>query len=200
VDSTATEGTGLWLGPRELGFEDSLVMDAEVEDVLIGAGDVEVEATAASTVTLRRLTMTRPPFRLDALDGVVRIADSVLMLGLSSEGHNHFGPTHDVEITGTTIVASETPSDPNAAESARTFSAVSIVTEAVAPSPSAEGPGRLVFDGCRFELASDVEADDVVYAVESQFPDLEVTLRNAMLGSGFADWFGPECAGCTIDP
>jgi hypothetical protein len=105
-----------------------------------------------------------------------------------------------VEITGTTIVASEMQSDPNNAESARTFSAVSIVTEAVAPSPPADGPGRLVFDGCRFELASDVEADDVVYAVESQFPELEVTLKNAMLGSGFADWFGPECAGCTIDP
>ena len=119
VDATATEGTGLWFGPRELGFEDSLVMDAEVEDMLIGAGDVEIEATAGSSVTLRRLTMTRPPFRMDALDGVVRIADSVLMLGLPSELHNHLGPTHDVEIIGTTLVVSETPYEPDAAEAPR---------------------------------------------------------------------------------
>jgi hypothetical protein len=199
VDSTATEGTGLWLGPRELGFEDSLVMDAEVEDVVIGAGDVEVEATAGSVVTLRRLKMTRPPFRLDALDGIVRIADSVLVLGLSHEGHNHFGPTHDVVITATTIVASEMPGDPNAGEAARTFSAVSIVPEAVAPSPQAPGPHSLLFDGCRFEIASDVEADDVVYAVESGIDDLAVTLSTTTLGSGFADWFAPECPSCAVE-
>jgi hypothetical protein len=200
VDSTATEGTGLWLGPRELGFEGSLVMDAEVEDVLIGAGDVEVEATAGSQVTVRRLTMTRPPFRLDALDGIVRIADSVLMLGLSHEGHNHFGPTHDVVITGSTIVASEVSGIANDAESARTFAAVSIVPDAVAPSPPATGPGTLLFDGCRFEIAGDVEADDVVYAVESGIADLAVTVRTTTLGGGFADWFAPACPSCTLEP
>jgi hypothetical protein len=200
VDSTATEGTGLWLGPRELGFEGSLLMDAEVEDVLIGAGDVEVEATAGSQVTLRRLKMTRPPFRLDALDGIVRIADSVLVLGLPREGHNHFGPTHDVVITGTTIVAAETPDDPAAGEAARTFAAVTIVPEAVAPSPPAAGPGTLLFDGCRFEIAGDVESDDVVYAVESGIADLAVSVRTTTLGPGFVDWFAPACPGCTIEP
>ncbi len=199
VDSTATEGTGLWLGPRELGFEGSLVMDAEVEDVLIGAGDVEVEATAGSDVTLRRLKMTRPPFRLDALDGVVRIADSVLVLGLPYEGHNHFGPTHDVVVTGTTIVAAEAPSDPGAKDTPRTFAAVTIVPDAVAPSPPAMGPGTLLFDGCRFEIAGDVEADDVVYAVESGIEDLAVTVRMSTLGPGFVDWFAPDCAGCMLE-
>jgi hypothetical protein len=199
VDATATEGTGLWLGARELGFEDSLVMDAEVEDVLINAGDVEVESTAGSSIILRRLTMTRPPFRLDALDGVVRIADSVLMMGVPSEAHNHLGPTHDVVISGTTLVSSELSYD-GGAEAARTFAAISITEEAIAPSPPANGPGSLLFDGCRFELAGDVEADDVVYAVESGIADLAVTLRGTTLGSGFADWFAPECAGCTHEP
>lgn len=200
VDSTATEGTGLWLGPRELGFAGSLVMDAEVEDVLIGAGDVEVEATAGSEVTLRRLKMTRPPFRLDALDGIVRISDSTLMLGLTQDGHNHFGPTHDVVITGTTIVAAEVPSDPNAADDVRTFAAISIVPEALAPSPPAKGPGTLLFDGCRFEIGGDVESDDVVYAVESGIEDLAVTVRTTTLGPGFVDWFAPDCPGCTLEP
>ena len=200
VDSTATEGTGLWLGARELGFEDSLAMDAEVEDVLVGAGDVEIESTAGSSVTLRRLTMTRPPFRLDALDGVVRIADSVLMLGLSSEGHNHFGPTHDVEITGSTVVASELLDDPRDDDEPRTFAAVSIVPDAVAPSQQADGAGRLVFQGCRFEISGDVEANDVVYAVESGIGELDVTLRGVTLGAGFADWFAPDCERCVREP
>jgi hypothetical protein len=200
VDATATEGTGLWLGPRELGFQDSLVMDAEVEDVLIGAGDVEIEATSGSTVIVRRLTMTRPPFRLEGLDGVVRIADSVLMVGVPSELHNHFGLPHDVEISGTTLIASETPYQSEPADAQRTFAAVWTTAEVVAPSPPAAGPGRLVFDGCRFEIAGDVEADDVVYAVESGLSDFAIMLRGTTLGSGFADWFSPECAGCTREP
>jgi hypothetical protein len=200
VDATATEGTGLWLGPRENGFDDSLVMDAEVEDVLIGAGDVEIEATADSSVTVRRLTMTRPPFRLDAIDGVVRIADSVLMIGLPSDAHNYFGLPHDVEITGTTLVTSETPYQGEPLDESRTFGAVSVLGQSLAPSPPAEGAGRLVFDGCRFEVASDVETDDVVYAVESGLGELSVTLRTTTLSSGFADWFAPECTGCTREP
>ena len=168
--------------------------------MLIGAGDVQLETTAGSSITLRRLTMTRPPFRMDALDGTVRIADSVLMIGLPSELHNHLGPTHDVEIIGTTLVASETPSEPGLEDTARTFAAISIVPEAIAPSPQANGAGRLVFDGCRFEISADLESDDVVYAVENGIDDLTVTLRGTTLGSGFADWFAPACPGCTHEP
>jgi hypothetical protein len=175
-------------------------MDAEVEDVLIGAGDVEIEATAGSSVTVRRLTMTRPPFRLDAIDGIVRVADSVLMIGLPSDTHNYFGLPHDVEITGTTLVTSETPYQGEPPDESRTFGAVSVLGQSLAPSPPAEGAGRLVFDGCRFEVAGDVETDDVVYAVESSLGALSVTLRATTLGSGFADWFAPECAGCTHEP
>jgi hypothetical protein len=121
------------------------------------------------------------------------------MLGLSSAGHNRFGPTHDVEITGTTIVASELPDGPSEPDESRTFAAVSIVPEAVAPSPPADGPGRLVFQDCRFELAGDVEPDDLVYAVESHVDELGVTLRSSTLGSGFVDWFSPACAGCVLE-
>jgi hypothetical protein len=200
VDATATEGSGLWLGPREPGFENSFVMDAELEDVLIGAGDVEIESTSGSSVTIRRLTMTSPPFRLDAIDGVVRIADSVLMVGVPSELHNHFGLPHDVEISGTTLVASETPYLSDPADAPRTFAAVWATADVFAPSPPAAGPGRLVFDGCRFEIAGDVDADDVVYAVESGLGDVAITLRGTTLGTGFADWFSPECTGCTREP
>lgn len=200
VDATATEGTGLWVGPREPGFEDSMVTDVEVEDVVIGAGDVEIDSTAGSSVTIRRLTMTRPPFRLDAIDGVVRIADSVLMVGLPGGSHNAFGIPHDVEITGTTLVSSETPYDGEQPDEARTFAAVTVRGESLSPSPPAAGPGRLVFDSCRFELASDVDADDVVYALENPLEDLTVTLRATTLGSGFTDWFAPACTGCSHEP
>ena len=202
LDATATEGTGLWIGPRHWGYAEDLSVDAEIEDVRIAAGDVELEATAGSRLDVRRLTMTEPPFRLDAPDGSVHIADSVLMLGIPSETHNFFGVPHDVSLDRTTLVVSERAADNGAAfeEQARTLVGVNVGTASLAAGDGPNLPGTLLFTDCHFELAADVEADDRVFAIDNRNPDVSVSVTNSQLGSGFVDLFGDGCVSCTSAP
>jgi hypothetical protein len=201
LDATASEGTGLWIGARNWGYAESFAQDVEIEDVRIAAGDVELEATAGSWLSVRRLIMTEPPFRLDAPGGVVRVVDSVLMTGIPSDEHNFFGVPHDVELSGTTLVASEKPA-PGVAfeEAARTLSAARVGSVSLASSDGPSVPGTLSFIGCRFELAASVEPDDSVTAVDNQNPDVSVTVRGSSLASGFANFFSPACENCALEP
>lgn len=202
LDATASEGTGLWVGPRNWGYAEDLSVDAELEDVRIAAGDVELEATTGSTLVVRRLTMTEPPFRLDAPGGSVRIADSVLMLGLPSDVHDFIGAPHDVEIGGTTLIVSEraAPGEGALEEASRTFSAVNVRTTTLAGGEGPSSTGALSFVGCHFELAADVEGDDSVTAIDNANPDVGVTVSATELGPGFAGFFGEGCVGCTLAP
>jgi hypothetical protein len=151
-------------------------------------------------VTLRRLVMTEAPLRIDAPGGTVRISDSVLMVGLASETHNYVGRPHDVQISATTIVAAEASAEGAAQEQARTFAAFSLRSETQAEGTPAVGPGSLVFEGCRFEIGRDVEADDTVFAFESSSTESTIVVRNGQLGPGFAGWFAPNCASCLVEP
>ena len=195
LDATATQGTGLWLGARTTGFGGSYRVDVEAEDVSAGAGDVEIEVSDGSRVSLRRLTMTEPTFRLDAQGGSVRIEDSVLGLGppglLSS-----WTIAHDVEVSRTTLLAFA------AAPSATpvTSSAVSLMSLSFSPSAPSPGPGRLSFVDCRFERAGDVGPADTTYAIKNPLTDTAVSVTSSELGAGFTDWFAPECSGCVHTP
>ncbi len=201
LDATASEGTGLWIGARNWGYGESFAQDVEIEDVRIAAGDVELEATAGSWLSVRRLIMTEPPFRLDAPGGVVRVVDSVLMTGIPSDQHNFFGVPHDVELSGTTLVASEKPA-PGVTfdEAARTLSAANVGTVSLASSGGPSVPGTLSFIGCRFELAASVDPDDSVTAVDNQNPDVSVTVSGSSLGSGFTSFFSAACENCALEP
>jgi len=195
LDATATEGTGLWLGARTPAFGGSYRVDVEVEDVRAGAGDVEIEVSDGSRVTLRRLTMTEPTFRLDAQGGSVRIEDSVLALGppglLSS-----WTIGHDVEISRSTLVAfAAAPS-----EMPVTSSAVSLMSLSFSESPPSPGPGHLSFADCRFERAGTAGPSDTTYAIKNPLVDTSVTVTSSDLGAGFTDWFAPECNGCVRVP
>jgi hypothetical protein len=200
LDAAATEGTGLWVGPRLSGYAEDRSVDAELEDVRIAAGDVELEATPGSTLNVRRLTMTEPPFRLDARDGSVRIVDSVLMFGLPSDQHNFVGAPHDVEVRDSTLIVSEraAPGVEALDEAARTFSAINVRAATLAAGADPSEPGRLSFVGCHFELAADVESDDGVTAVDNTSPDVSVVVRGGALGPGFAGFFSDGCADCTL--
>lgn len=195
LNATASQGTGLWIGAHVPGYQDSYHIDVEAEDLQIGAGDVEVETTDTSRVDLRRLIMTQPPFRLDAPGGSVRIEDSVIVMGVPSTFHNHWGSIHDVEVTRSTIIASETPVEA-APEELREFAAISVSSQSLAFGPATPGRGRLALVDCRFELASDVESSDTVYAVENGDVDAAILFTSTKLGSGFVDWFAPACLGC----
>lgn len=195
LDATATEGTGLWLGARTTGFGASYRVDVEIEDVSAGAGDVEIEVSDGSRMSVRRLTMTEPTFRLDAQGGSVRIEDSVLALGppglLSA-----WTIAHDVEISGTTLLAFA------AAPSATpvTSSAVSLMSLSFSESPPSPGPGHLTFVDCRFERAGTLAPDDTTYAIKNPLADTTVSVTSSQLGAGFTDWFAPECSGCARTP
>lgn len=195
LNATATQGTGLWLGARIPGYEGSYRIDVEAEDVRIAAGDVEIEAADDSQVLLRRLTMTEAPFRLDAPGAVVRIEQSVLVLGVPNGLRNRWALPHDVEVTDTTIVASETG---ESEEAPRAFSAVSLTTQSQALGAHAGGAGRLVFNDCHFQLAADVEPDDEIHAVENVDTDATIEVVSGQLGAGFADWFAQTCRGCKL--
>jgi hypothetical protein len=179
---------------------EDLTLDVEADNVSVSAGDVEIETAGESRVTLRRLVMTEPPFRLDAPGGTVRISDSVLMVGLVSEAHNYVGSPHDVEISATTIVAAEVTAEGPAAEQPRSFAAFSLRSETQAQGAAADGPGSLVFESCRFEIGRDVEADDTVFAFESPSSEAAIVVRNGQLGPGFAAWFAPNCVSCLVEP
>lgn len=56
-----------------------------------------------------------------------------------------------------------------------------------------------VFDHCRFERAADVEATDVVYAIDSPIAGGTVLLRSPTLGVGLRDFFAPGCQGCQLE-
>lgn len=197
LDASATQGTGLWLGARAPGYEGSYRVDVEAEDVRIAAGDVEIEAADDSSVLLRRVTMTHAPFRLDAPGGRVRIEQSVLVLGAPSDNQNSWALPHDVEISGTTLVVSETG---ESEEEPRALSAVSLTPQSRALGAHANGAGHLVFDDCRFELAGDVELDDPLYALQNVDADATVEVVSGELGTGFSDWFAPACSGCRMAP
>jgi hypothetical protein len=200
VDATASEGTGLWLGARSPGFGGAYGLEVEADNVRVSAGDVEIEAAEGSRIALRRLVMTEPPFRLDAPGGSVRIADSVLMLGLTSEQHDYIGRPHDVAIERTTIVLSELSEAGPLEERARSFAALSLRAESLASGSPAPGRGLLAIDRCRFEIGREVEPDDSVFALENTGADVSVIVEQSELESGFAGWFAPNCADCLVRP
>lgn len=195
LDATATQGTGLWLGARAPGFGGSYRIDVEAEDVSVGAGDVEIEVSDGSRVIVRRLTMTEPPFRLDASGGSVRIEDSVLALGPPRAGR-YWAVAHDVEVSRTTLVAFA-PSDANAPASS---AALSVTSRSDSPGPASPGSGQLSFTDCRFERAtSEPSGGAAFYAIQTD-ADTSVAVTSSELGAGFSDWFAPECSGCVLTP
>jgi hypothetical protein len=94
--------------------------------VRIAAGDVEIQASDDSSVSLRRLTTTEAPFRLDAPGVTVRIDESVSALGVANWQDNRWALPHDVEVSGTTLVVSAGDDAP------RAFSVVSVTPHSVA--------------------------------------------------------------------
>jgi len=194
LDATATEGTGLWLGAHAPGFGGSYRIDVEAEDLSVAAGDVEIEVTDSSRVSLHRLTMTEAPIRVDAPGGTLRIEDSVLVLGAPAV-RSPWAIAHDVELTRTTLIAAPSPDDVEPAD----FAAVSLTGQSFAFGPATPGRGHLGFTDCRWEL-SDGVVTGKPYAIENVDADTSVVVSGGTLGPGFSAWFGPKCLGCTLAP
>ena len=202
LDATASSGTtGLWIDGNTPGYEETRHIDVEIEDARFATGDIEIDLAEDSRVVLRRVTMTAPPFRLLALDSSVRISDSVLQLGIPTERHNNWTLPHDVEVSDSTLIASERQDEAEQTpEADRVFPMVDVRWQLDPEEPPPEGDHRLSFERCRFELGSDLDASDTVYAVGSPAAGGVVTIRSSRLGPGLSDWFAPQCEGCELAP
>jgi hypothetical protein len=195
LDAVASDGTtGIWLGGNPAGYQGTRRIDAEVEDARLGTGDVEIEALDG---VLRRLSMTEAPLRLLAPASTVRIIDSVLVSGVPSAVHNFWDSPDDVEVTGTTLIASESSDDSVSLTEQDRGLAAATVRFSYAPASAAS---HLLFDHCRFERAADVEDTDMVYGIDSPALGGAVEIRASTLGAGVRDWFAPGCQNCGVEP
>jgi len=207
LDGSASDGTtGLWFDGQPAGFGGTHRIEVSVENAPLASGDLEIEAYDGSVVELSRFSMTRGPLRLQAPDARVRIEDSVLELGVPSDTHNFFALPHDVEITDSALVVSETNDEGlPAAEMNRELAIVQVRFELAAhpelPAllPAAEPPHQLKFVGCSFSRGADLESTDITYAVATSGNAGNVLLERPALAGGVAP-FAPSCETCRLEP
>jgi hypothetical protein len=206
LDASASEGTtGLWFSGDPEGYGGVRTIDVRLHGARLATGDLEIEAYGGSQIDIQRLSMTRGPFRLLAPNASVRISDSILQAGIPSSAHNFWGTPHDVEVTRSTLVASETDDEgaPAPAEN-RTFAAVSVRWDAandpLGPTRVADPPHRLTFDHCAFQAGSELDANDAVYAIESPSAGGAVLVMTPTLGANLRGALLPPCAGCVLTP
>jgi hypothetical protein len=200
--ATASVGTsGMWLDGDIVGYQQTRTVQIDMQDVRLGTGDMEIEIADGSRIQATRLVMDAPPFRVLAPGSTVRIADSVIQLGIPSERHNHFDVPHDAEFTNSTIISSkiadETGTTP---DTDVTFGAVTVHWQPDPQSPTVPGPHAVLFQGCRFQLAGNFKSTDTIYAIEESTGEGKVVVEASTLGSGFAAWFAPACAACQLAP
>lgn len=104
LDANASEGkSGLWFDGGTRGFSGTRHLDIELEDLRLETGDVEIDVSDASRVTVERLVMTQAPFRLAAPGSSVRISDSVIVSGPRVPSNNYWGEFQDVEVRNSTL-------------------------------------------------------------------------------------------------
>jgi hypothetical protein len=200
--ATASVGTsGMWLDGDIVGYQQTRTVQIDMQDVRLGMGDIEIELRDGSRLQAVRLQMDAPPFRVLAPGSTVRIADSVIQLGIPSDRHNHFDVPHDVQFTNSTIISSkiadETGTTP---DTDVTFGAVTVHWQPDAASPAVPGPHEVLFSGCRFQLAGNFKSTDTIYGVEEATGEGKVVVQGSTLGSGYAAWFAPACADCQLGP
>jgi len=58
----------------------------------------------------------------------------------------------------------------------------------------------LLFENCEFDQASDVEATDTVYAVNSLTQGPTIRVVSSTLAPSFAGFFAPGCTDCRVQP
>lgn len=208
LTANATFGTsGMWLDGYTQGFDGSVTVNIEMEDIELATGDLAIELGANSTVSFDRLFMTQPPFHMDARDSTVRIRESVLYLGVPSTRHNFWALPHDVEVTDSILFASEAVDQleqihEETEEADRTFAIVEVHNRAEPPrdnTPLESTDSHLVFDNCSFQVADNVEDTDEVYALQTVGPQANVIVRNSTLGPRMTDWAHESCDTCTVE-
>ncbi len=206
LDASASEGTtGMWFGGQPEGYGGVRTIQVTLSDARLASGDLEIEGYGGSQIEVQRLSMTRGPLRIQAPNATVRILDSVLESGIPSPVHNYWGLPHDVEVTRTTLVVSETDDQGlEAPDADRSLAAASVRWELpsdAGPAAAAAGaPHHLLFDHCIFQRGADVGPADSIFAVESSSAVGRVLVQTPSLGPGIRAALLPPCAGCSVTP
>jgi hypothetical protein len=205
LDANASKGkSGLWFDGGTKGFSGTRRLDIELEDLKLETGDVEIDVSDESRVSVERLVMMDAPFRLVAPGSSVKISDSVLMSGVRVPSNNYWGQFQEVEVRNSTLRVSESAeagTEPFASEPVESDQSL-IAVNIEWPGEDAAGvaSGVLLFENCSFDSASDVEPSDTVYAVMSPSQGPTIRVVGSTLSPTFKDWFAPDCADCRLEP
>jgi Calx-beta domain len=205
LDATASSGkTGLWFDGGTPGYSGTHHLDLELEDLRLETGDLELEVSDASQVSVKGLIMTEPPFRLVALGSFVTIADSVITAGIRAPSNNYWGPFQDVAIKDSTLRISEnddTGTEPTATETVEADRVLSPMLIQWTLAGTTDVPaGNLSIDNCRFDQPSNAEPTDTLYAVNSKGPGPTIRITGSVLPPSFKSWFAPGCVDCLATP
>lgn len=203
LEASATSGTsGVWIDGHAPGFQGSHTVEAELEDMTLATGDLDIEVAARSRLLIRHLNMLAPNLHILMPDSTVVIEDSTLQLGLPSGVQNHFALPSHLEVRRTTIIASEIAADPaSPREATRTVGAVQLLWEA--PDPAIFNPrgAAALFEDCRFARAPNYESDDTVFAFEvKEGEGGDLSVNGSTLGEGYQGWFLGACPRCEVLP
>ncbi len=202
LDASASLGTtGMWFSGQPAGNDGLSTIQVTLTDTRLASGDLEIEAYDGSTIALDRVNMTRGPFRLLAPNAHVQITNSVIQLGIASSTHNYFGFPHDVALSDSTLVVSETDDESlEAPEAMRTLSAIPVRWD-VSLDPTAKpanAPHQLSATRCTFQRGADVDSDDLVYGADSSGIGGSVVISAARLAPGVSAAIAPNCTDCSV--
>ena len=205
--------TGIAIAGQAAGFDDSHALEANLNNIELLTGDLEIDVQDGSSVTMSQVSMAEPPFYLRAVRSSVSIVDSTLMMGPPLFRYNRIVAPSDVTFENTDFYLTEriepSVSEP---EADRELAVLAVTWDDVDYAFSAEETDQFVeaLDGqkltcvaCRFHLASDIESSDTTYVAESvgnQGTTNTLLLRDSSVDAGFSGLFSPSCSVCSSTP
>ncbi len=215
-----TGTTGLALRSATPGYEGSLRVELELDDIELRTGDLHISVTEGSVVTGTNLRVLAAPLFVRAVRSSVTLSDSEFHVGPALYEFNRIVAPGNVRFEDSRFVITETPERTiSLDEGDREIRALDVLWNDAQVALEPGGTDRvdevlddqlLVCARCAFELADDVEPTDEVYVVGTTLPlggeatadegdNNRIQITDAQLGDGIVSRFAAQCAGCADD-
>ncbi len=205
--------TGIAISSTDLGYQDSLTIQAILRDVHLATGDLDLDLADNSSVDIERLHMDQPPLYIRAKNSVLRVSESRLAVGPPLYRFNRIVAPSDVSFEDVEFLLSETI-DPSVSvdEDDRTWAALGVTWDDITYAFSSEQEDQFVeamtgqsltATNCSFMTADDVEEGDSVYVALTESGDdgsHTLLLEEPEVAETFDATFAPSCSGCSRGP